>query len=114
MEPNLRLSLKPEAQHFDPGLQDDAKPLPELLDVNECEETNGGCEALCCNTIGSFYCKCPDGQELREDGKTCKACTNSISSLDTLRAATTDLPHASYPNPDLQLSPTSCTNSIGS
>ncbi|KAL1265047.1 hypothetical protein QQF64_003074, partial [Cirrhinus molitorella] len=41
-------------------------------DVNECEETNGGCEALCCNTIGSFYCKCPAGQELKEDGKTCQ------------------------------------------
>lgn len=41
-------------------------------DVNECEETNGGCEALCCNTIGSFYCKCPSGQELKEDGKTCQ------------------------------------------
>ncbi|GAA6088582.1 multiple epidermal growth factor-like domains protein 6 isoform X1 [Tachysurus ichikawai] len=41
-------------------------------DVNECEETNGGCETLCCNTIGSFYCKCPSGQELKEDGKTCQ------------------------------------------
>lgn len=40
--------------------------------MNECEETNGGCEALCCNTIGSFYCKCPAGQELKEDGKTCQ------------------------------------------
>lgn len=43
-----------------------------LSDVNECEETNGGCEALCCNTIGSFYCKCPAGHELKEDGKTCQ------------------------------------------
>ncbi|KAK7915695.1 hypothetical protein WMY93_011456 [Mugilogobius chulae] len=42
------------------------------LDVNECEETNGGCEALCCNTIGSFYCRCPPGQRLHEDGKTCQ------------------------------------------
>ncbi|NP_001134109.1 Multiple epidermal growth factor-like domains 6 [Salmo salar] len=42
-------------------------------DMNECEETNGGCEALCCNTIGSFCCKCPLGQELMEDGKTCQA-----------------------------------------
>lgn len=41
------------------------------LDVNECEETNGGCEALCCNTIGSFYCRCPPGLKLNEDGKTC-------------------------------------------
>uniref|UniRef100_A0A3B4UTD0 EGF-like calcium-binding domain-containing protein n=1 Tax=Seriola dumerili TaxID=41447 RepID=A0A3B4UTD0_SERDU len=40
--------------------------------VNECEETNGGCEALCCNTIGSFYCRCPPGLKLNEDGKTCQ------------------------------------------
>uniref|UniRef100_A0A8D3EBW1 Multiple EGF-like-domains 6b n=1 Tax=Scophthalmus maximus TaxID=52904 RepID=A0A8D3EBW1_SCOMX len=43
-----------------------------LYHVNECEETNGGCEALCCNTIGSFYCRCPSGQILSEDGKTCR------------------------------------------
>uniref|UniRef100_A0A3Q3EB07 Multiple EGF like domains 6 n=1 Tax=Hippocampus comes TaxID=109280 RepID=A0A3Q3EB07_HIPCM len=41
-------------------------------DVNECEETNGGCEALCCNTIGSFYCRCPTGLKLNQDGKTCQ------------------------------------------
>ncbi|KAG9352925.1 hypothetical protein JZ751_017501 [Albula glossodonta] len=46
--------------------------LTDSFNVNECEETNGGCEALCCNTIGSFYCKCPSGQELKEDGKTCQ------------------------------------------
>lgn len=40
--------------------------------MNECEETNGGCEALCCNTIGSFYCRCPPGLKLNEDGKTCQ------------------------------------------
>uniref|UniRef100_A0A3P8X237 EGF-like calcium-binding domain-containing protein n=1 Tax=Cynoglossus semilaevis TaxID=244447 RepID=A0A3P8X237_CYNSE len=49
-------------------------PLPPVLfvDVNECEETNGGCEALCCNTIGSFYCRCPPGHVLTEDGRTCR------------------------------------------
>uniref|UniRef100_A0A3Q3IYJ3 EGF-like calcium-binding domain-containing protein n=1 Tax=Monopterus albus TaxID=43700 RepID=A0A3Q3IYJ3_MONAL len=40
--------------------------------VNECDEINGGCEALCCNTIGSFYCRCPPGQTLNDDGKTCQ------------------------------------------
>uniref|UniRef100_A0A3Q3C590 EGF-like calcium-binding domain-containing protein n=1 Tax=Haplochromis burtoni TaxID=8153 RepID=A0A3Q3C590_HAPBU len=47
-------------------------PAQAATDVNECEETNGGCEALCCNTIGSFYCRCPPGQKLNEDGKTCQ------------------------------------------
>uniref|UniRef100_A0A8B9PKZ1 Multiple epidermal growth factor-like domains protein 6 n=1 Tax=Apteryx owenii TaxID=8824 RepID=A0A8B9PKZ1_APTOW len=40
-------------------------------DVNECAAGNGGCESQCCNTIGSFYCKCPDGLTLEEDGKAC-------------------------------------------
>lgn len=53
-----------------------------LSDVNECEETNGGCEALCCNTIGSFYCKCPSGQELKEDGKTCQG-KGHLSTINT-------------------------------
>ena len=47
-------------------------------DVNECEETNGGCEALCCNTIGSFYCRCPSGLKLNEDGKTCQGKSSDI------------------------------------
>uniref|UniRef100_A0A4W5M3X4 EGF-like calcium-binding domain-containing protein n=1 Tax=Hucho hucho TaxID=62062 RepID=A0A4W5M3X4_9TELE len=49
--------------------------------MNECEETNGGCEALCCNTIGSFCCKCPLGQELREDSKICQGeCCHPVMS----------------------------------
>ncbi len=49
--------------------------LPPLgqSDVDECQEmTNGGCEGECCNTIGSYYCKCRPGFKLGEDGKTCK------------------------------------------
>ncbi|KAK3531482.1 hypothetical protein QTP70_023267, partial [Hemibagrus guttatus] len=41
-------------------------------DVNECEKSNGGCEGKCCNTIGSFYCKCPEGSTLGPDDKTCQ------------------------------------------
>ena len=40
-------------------------------DVNECHDNNGGCEQICCNTIGSFQCKCRHGFELSSDGKTC-------------------------------------------
>lgn len=53
-------------------------PCFSSSDVNECEETNGGCEALCCNTIGSFYCRCPPGQKLNEDGKTCEGEYSSL------------------------------------
>lgn len=49
-----------------------------LPDVNECEETNGGCEALCCNTIGSFYCRCPPGLKLNEDGKSCQGESSAV------------------------------------
>ena len=31
------------------------------LDTNECLNTNGGCEQLCINTDGSFYCTCNSG-----------------------------------------------------
>ncbi len=31
------------------------------IDTNECEDSNGGCQQNCTNTIGSFYCNCTDG-----------------------------------------------------
>lgn len=41
--------------------------------MNECEEAaNGGCESQCCNTVGSFYCRCPEGSRLKDDGKACE------------------------------------------
>ncbi|KAI3353793.1 hypothetical protein L3Q82_005017 [Scortum barcoo] len=43
----------------------------EATDVNECEVDEGGCEGYCCNTIGSYYCKCPQGSRLGPDGKAC-------------------------------------------
>ncbi|KAJ7415695.1 hypothetical protein BTVI_37659 [Pitangus sulphuratus] len=42
-----------------------------LADVNECTVENGGCQDQCCNTVGSYHCKCPAGQKLEEDGKSC-------------------------------------------
>ncbi|KAM7399497.1 hypothetical protein PAMP_018764 [Pampus punctatissimus] len=47
----------------------DSKVL--FTDVNECEVDKGGCEVYCCNTIGSYYCKCPEGSRLGPDGKAC-------------------------------------------
>uniref|UniRef100_A0A663LWL9 Multiple EGF like domains 6 n=1 Tax=Athene cunicularia TaxID=194338 RepID=A0A663LWL9_ATHCN len=49
-----------------PGL-----PFSSLPDVNECKVGNGGCESQCCNTIGSFYCKCAAGWRLAQDGRAC-------------------------------------------
>ena len=40
-------------------------------DTDECESDNGGCQHICVNTIGSYYCLCLPGYTLHEDGHTC-------------------------------------------
>ena len=42
-----------------------------LSDVDECVASNGGCEQLCNNTIGSFYCSCDTGYQLDVNGSNC-------------------------------------------
>ena len=42
-----------------------------LTDINECSDSNGGCDDDCINTIGSFYCECDSGYTLQTNGKTC-------------------------------------------
>ncbi len=41
------------------------------LDVDECQEFGGGCQYQCQNTHGGFICRCPSGQHLHVDGKSC-------------------------------------------
>ena len=43
-----------------------------LTDVNECEDENGGCEAQCINTEGSYECRCPSGFRLGENRHECE------------------------------------------
>ena len=38
-----------------------------MLDINECDIANGGCEDICTNTNGSFYCSCSSGFELKNN-----------------------------------------------
>jgi len=40
-------------------------------DVDECDISNGGCEQMCTNTIGSFYCSCGTGYLLSGNGLNC-------------------------------------------
>ena len=50
------------------------------LDINECEDGNGGCSQICTNNEGSFECSCNDGYIL-DGGRHClgaKACTLNI------------------------------------
>ena len=42
-----------------------------LADINECSDSNGGCDNDCINTIGSFYCECDNGYTLQTNRKTC-------------------------------------------
>ena len=42
-----------------------------LIDINECNTNNGGCNQICTNTIGSFECSCNTGYELSSNPLTC-------------------------------------------
>ncbi|KAH0539302.1 hypothetical protein KQX54_003778 [Cotesia glomerata] len=54
------------------------------VDVNECEDNNGGCSEVCENTNGSYFCACNgDERILSPDGKSCTDINEvSCSSLD--------------------------------
>ncbi|XP_070560217.1 mannan-binding lectin serine protease 1-like [Ptychodera flava] len=58
-------------------------------DIDECLDQNGGCEHLCHNVYGGFYCSCFPGYTLDSDGRTCTAkprttvLTESSGELDT-------------------------------
>ena len=40
------------------------------LETDECSFNNGGCEEICVNTAGSYYCDCPPGFKLAGPGNT--------------------------------------------
>ena len=43
-----------------------------FIDIVECaDESNGGCEHNCTNTVGSFLCSCRDGFTLNSNQRTC-------------------------------------------
>ena len=45
--------------------------LLSSTDINECNESNGGCIYNCTNTEGSFECSCRDGYKLDSYGTNC-------------------------------------------
>ncbi len=42
-----------------------------LVDINECNTNNGGCNQVCTNTDGSFMCSCNSGFMLADDLVAC-------------------------------------------
>ena len=42
-----------------------------ISDIDECSMRIDGCSHTCANTIGSFYCMCPDGFQLSDNLKDC-------------------------------------------
>lgn len=54
----------------------------EILDINECQQQNGGCSHGCINTPGDFYCACPPG--MMRDPVNPKACINIAGSFDRI------------------------------
>ena len=41
-------------------------------DIDECFDNRGGCQHVCHNRNGSFFCSCRDNHQLRQDGKSCR------------------------------------------
>ena len=40
-----------------------------VLDVNECADSNGGCNQKCVNIGGSYRCECNEGYTLSSNGE---------------------------------------------
>ena len=40
-------------------------------DIDECADSNGGCQHNCTNTIGSYHCYCAVGHALNDDYHSC-------------------------------------------
>uniref|UniRef100_A0A3Q1HT20 VWFA domain-containing protein n=1 Tax=Anabas testudineus TaxID=64144 RepID=A0A3Q1HT20_ANATE len=48
-----------------------------FADIDMCNTVEHGCEHQCVSTPGSYYCICPEGQLLQEDGKSCGTCKSA-------------------------------------
>ena len=60
-------------------------------DNDECSDSNGGCEQICNNTVGSFFCSCVNGYRLDDDDMS--SCNGIIVSYFNLLLSLSCLVH---------------------
>lgn len=53
-----------------------------------CNTVEHGCEHQCVSTPGSFYCICPEGQLLQDDGKSCGSKSTATGDVLHLKTET--------------------------
>ncbi|XP_063676687.1 dorsal-ventral patterning tolloid-like protein 1 isoform X1 [Bolinopsis microptera] len=70
----------------------------ETEDFDECVTNNGGCSHFCHNTIGSFYCSCPQGMTLSKRGDYCIDADISGSCTGILTEDSGIIATMGYPN----------------
>ena len=53
-----------------------------FIDIDECTVNNGGCEQLCNNSIGSYWCSCTNGYSLDTNNRNCSGYINNNAVLN--------------------------------
>ena len=82
-------------------------------DIDECLDQDHGCEDICVNAEGSFFCNCSDGFLLNIDGKACTGYATIIRYLINYRKlfALLDINECLGPDHGCEYS---CENAVGS
>ncbi|XP_062846674.1 cartilage matrix protein [Trichomycterus rosablanca] len=58
------------------------KKFQEAFCVTDlCASGDHDCEQICISVPGSFKCACKEGQTLKEDGRTCSACSDAVTDV---------------------------------
>ena len=56
-----------------------------IIDINECDVYNGGCQHNCTNSDGSYSCSCNDGYTLDVDDEGCSRKLNYMYNYSRFR-----------------------------
>lgn len=73
-----------------------------IIDIGECEVSNGYCEHDCTNTIGSYKCSCIEGYILNStNDRSCHGMCNYVLGHNVLLLSATDIDECQIYLPDL-------------